>query len=714
MKIKFIASFIFLIVFLYCLIVIPGQQDKIDRYNLVNRHNPINKTVDAWSPFTVGNGGFAFTVDITGLQTFPDYYYKNGIPLQIISDWGWHTFANPKGYILEDAFKYYDVHGRKVGYPSNQDSKAGKWLRQNPQRIPLGQIGFEFNKSADSCVEVKDIKNVSQKLDLWKGIIESDFTFEGEKIAVSTICDPNEDIIAVHVSSPLIAEKKLSISFKFPYSYVDSIKNDPPYEWNKPDAHETKIINHNSNYVELERIIGTSRYFVYINWTGNLNFKQKSKHYFKLIPNQENNDFDFCAGFSKKEFKRKVPSFQKIETLSIDYWKNFWNNGGAVDFSGSTDKRANELERRIILSQYLTATQFAGNFPPQETGLTLSSWFGKHNTEMIWWHTAQFALWDRVNLLEKNLDWYIKTLPYAESTAKQQGFEGARWSKMVGPEGRESPGNNPFIIWNEPNPIYLAELCYRVDRDEITLKKYKDLVFRTAEFLASYAYFDKEKKHYVLGPPVWPVQEIYDPAKAQNPSFELAYWKFGLELAQKWRERLGIKENRKWQDVIEKISPLPVKDSLYVVLGSIPDTFTDHEREIDHPSMLMTMGFLPGDMVNPKIMKRTLHRVVDTWNWEGKIWGWDYPMMAMTATRLNEPELAVNILLKDTPHNHYLNNGNCPQTEDLPVYLPANSALLSAIALMVAGSDETGSGKLPGFPNNGKWKVKYENINKLP
>ena len=70
--------------------------------------------------------------------------------------------------------------------------------------------------------------------------------------------------------------------------------------------------------------------------------------------------------------------------------------------------------------------------------------------------------------------------------------------------------------------------------------------------------------------------------------------------------------------------------------------------------------------------------------------------------------------MKDAPHNHYLNNGNCPQTRELPVYLPANGALLSAVALMVAGSDETGNNELPGFPHNGKWKVKFEDINKLP
>ena len=33
---------------------------------------------------------------------------------------------------------------------------------------------------------------------------------------------------------------------------------------------------------------------------------------------------------------------------------NFWEVGGVVDFSECTDPRAKELERRTVLSQYLT------------------------------------------------------------------------------------------------------------------------------------------------------------------------------------------------------------------------------------------------------------------------------------------------------------------------------------------------------------------------
>jgi hypothetical protein len=43
------------------------------------------------------------------------------------------------------------------------------------------------------------------------------------------------------------------------------------------------------------------------------------------------------------------------------YWSQFWMTGGAIDLSGSKDPRWFELERRIVLSQYLTAIQDAGS-----------------------------------------------------------------------------------------------------------------------------------------------------------------------------------------------------------------------------------------------------------------------------------------------------------------------------------------------------------------
>ena len=69
------------------------QQAPIDREALVDRNSPQVTAFDSLASLSVGNGEFAFTVDATGLQTFPEMYTK-GVPLGTQSQWGWHEFTN--------------------------------------------------------------------------------------------------------------------------------------------------------------------------------------------------------------------------------------------------------------------------------------------------------------------------------------------------------------------------------------------------------------------------------------------------------------------------------------------------------------------------------------------------------------------------------------------------------------------------------------------
>src|ERR1700678_4402662 len=68
----------------------------IDRHAVVTRHNIELHELDPNGAMAVGNGDFAFNFDVTGLQSFPEYYAKT-MPIGILSDWGWHSFPNPDG-----------------------------------------------------------------------------------------------------------------------------------------------------------------------------------------------------------------------------------------------------------------------------------------------------------------------------------------------------------------------------------------------------------------------------------------------------------------------------------------------------------------------------------------------------------------------------------------------------------------------------------------
>ncbi len=116
----------------------------------VTRHDIHNQVIDSLNSLSVGNGEFAFTVDVTGLQTFPDFHAR-GIPLGTMAEWGWHTDPNPDNYALTDVYRSYQVHGRSVDYvhqfraaDGQRKAAATEWLRANPHKIHLGMIGLQL------------------------------------------------------------------------------------------------------------------------------------------------------------------------------------------------------------------------------------------------------------------------------------------------------------------------------------------------------------------------------------------------------------------------------------------------------------------------------------------------------------------------------------------------------------------------------------------
>jgi hypothetical protein len=444
--------------------------------------------------------------------------------------------------------------------------------------------------------------------------------------------------------------------------------------------------------------------------------------------------------FSTQRAMEPLPTADVARAAVAKSWEDFWTKGGVVDFTGSTDPRAHELERRVVLSQYLTAINGAGSVPPQEEGLFSNSWNGKFHLEMHAWHAAHFAVWGRPELLERSMPWYLGHLEGAKARARAHGVRGAWWPKMVGPEGRESPSTvNPFIMWQQPHPIYLAEVLYGARRDRATLEKYRDLVFETANLLASWPIYHPPKDgapgRYVLGPPVIPAQENFAPLDTFNPTFEIEYFRFGLETAQTWRKRLGLPREKHWDKVLAGLSTLPEKDGLYLAAESQPDLWDRARSEKcnrhaahecpnrDHPSFVAALGLLPGPGVDRAQMRRTLQAVLDHWDLR-QTWGWDWPMLAMTAARLNEPALAIDFLLpKDAKNFQFGVSGMTPRVhvlgDDAPhaagsadgpgyrraaeTYFPSNGSLLLAVALLAAEGS---------FPAG--WVVRSEGMNAPP
>lgn len=706
---------IFIITFSLLLHFSNHAQTKIDRKALVERHTIFNNKFDSLSSLSVGNGGFAFTVDVTGLQSFPEAYAK-GVALGTQSTWGWHSFVDTANYQFSETLKDYQQADRKVSYSvqikePERKKNAVNWFRQNPHRLQLGNIGFEIFKTFGDPVTISDIQNIHQTLNLFTGEIHSHFTVENIPVDVITYCNQLQDAIAVKINSPLLKTGRLHIRLRFPYptgnwsDMGDNFKND--------SKHQSSIISQNNNGAFLQHVLDTTTYYIAAKWNSAAKIYEKVQQYFFIIP-AATDSFEFSCRFDENKNTATIPSFTATADNSKQQWKKFWQSGAAIDFTGSTDTRANELERRIILSQYLTKIQCSNKYPPQETGLTYNSWYGKPHLEMHWWHAYHYALWNRIDLLEKSLAWYKIVFDNAKAIAQRQGYDGVRWQKMTDNEGRETPSSvGALLIWQQPHVISFAELCYRNHHNEQTLEKYKDIVFATADFMASFAYYDPLKGKYILGKGVIPAQERFKAEETFNPTYELVYWHWALNIAQQWRERLHLPRNKKWDDVLQKLSPLPIQNGKYLFTESATDSYTNPEFRTDHPAVLGALGMLPQTtMIDTSIMHHTFNWIWDNWSWKDT-WGWDFPMAAMTATRLGMPDKAIDALLMPIQTNTYLNNGHNYQDDRLTIYLPGNGGLLTAIAMMCAGYDGCKTVN-PGIPKNGKWKVSWEGLKKMP
>lgn len=684
-----------------------GKQQPIDREALLARNNPQVTAFDSLSSLSVGNGEFAYTVDATGLQTFPDLYAK-GVPLGTQSQWGWHSFANPQNYTHDETLKEYDFGRGKKELYSTQFNEAGRpkeaanWFRVNPHRLHLGVVGFEMDKDASPA----RFTEINQTLDLWQGIINSNFKLDGVPFNVQTSCHPAKDMIAANIEST----SHIAVCFRFPYPTGGH--SDNACNWEADDKHSTTLVSGDDHSAILKRRLDSTVYYVTIRWEGKAALTEKAKNHFVLTPSDDK--WAFTCAFKSDAPLTEHPTAGQTHQAATDYWTAFWKNGAAVDFSHCTDPRAAELERRVVLSQYLLAIQSAGSVPPQETGLTYNSWFGKFHLEMIWWHQAWQALWGHPELLNRTLGWYETVEPVAREIAKRQGFDGVRWMKMTDPSGLEAPSKvGSFLIWQQPHYIYLAELVYRADPSPEVIQKYNRLVQETAEFMYSFATYDELEGRFVLKGAI-PAQETLRAAETVNSPFELSYWHFAMETAQKWRERAGEKRNLQWDEMIDKLSPLAYnEDQLYLAAETATDTYKDIRFTSDHMAVLGSVGILPmNKLIREDYMKNTLHWIWDNWNW-GKTWGWDYPMTAMNAARLGEPEKAVGALLMDKRTNTYLVNGHNYQDGRLRVYLPGNGGLLTAVALMCAGWDGC-KVENPGFPKDGTWNVRWEGLKPMP
>lgn len=669
--------------------------DRIDRHALVTRHNVEWNDVTGKMP--LGNGEFCFTADGTGLQTFGG---------NSMAHWAWHSFPLPAGRTMADipstgTFAKGRIQGPDEFPPDKDDLR--QWMFDNPHIMNLGRL--RLCRAGGSELKQNEVSELKRTLDLWSGKQTCSYQIDGQPVQVETCVDPALDGVALRIKSPLLAKGEVLVALEFPYP---ALRNRSSVgDFSKIDGHKTVTTLRGKLRNDFLRVVDGTTYHTSLAWSfgGNLVAVTNGSPHTFLLSAPGRSELEFLLVSSPGEISGSLPGVEKSFRRAASHWKDFWSTGGAIDLSGSKDARWFELERRIVLSQYLMAAQSAGSWPSSESGLMeIDPWRGQFHMEMVWWHLAHYALWDRWPMAEKALGCYERFTPAARALAEQLDYRGLKWGKSVGPEGRTAPWNgNQALLWKQPHPIFVAELDYRLHPNRATLERWRNIVFGTAEHMADYPTRNPTNGICSLAPVVPPSEQGF----TRDAVFDLAYWRWGLDQAQQWRQRLGLPREPHWDEVRSHLAPLPVSDGVFVHSAEWLDTYT--KRAFEHPDPVGVFGMLPPiEGVSRDTAHRTLLKVWQTWEWN-KCWGWDFPWMAMAAARNGEPQIAIEALLKDCKPNRYDQRGLSDGW-----YLPGNGGLLYAAAMMAAGWDGCATNHAPGFPQNGNWSVKWEKLRAAP
>ncbi|KAK3950825.1 Six-hairpin glycosidase-like protein [Pseudoneurospora amorphoporcata] len=549
------------------------------------------------------------------------------------------------------------THDRLVSYTQHNpvQNDISQWLIQNPQRINLGNIGFTFPDR----------------------VLRSSFVYKGVPVSVKTAVDPDSDTVLMEVDSRLLQPRSpggdggLGLFFDFPFS--DRNKCDAPFlgVWNATDKHMTVLQRQTSPYsAVIQHSFGQTTYFLTLKWEGGegkvTGPAEGTHRRLRLTATFSPEPLELDATTNASISTTMTASFTRLPARTQIWWNTYWITGAFVNLprvirskssssptSTNITTSATELQRRILLSLYLLAVNHASSLPPQESGLVNNGYRDIRET---------------------------------------------RWGKMTDPTGRSAPGEiNSLLIWQQPHPMFFAETEWRGFPNGITLEKWDEVITATGDFMASYAWFNELTGYYDLRPPMYPVSENTNPNNTINPTFELAYWRFGLDVACRWRQRQNKTAPESWTRVRDNLAPLPVVDVTYAIYEGIPDMWTDNKTTNDHPAMAGIYGLLPplasGPSLDMGVLKKMAENIKRYWALE-ESYGWDFSMLAMNALRLGDAKQAVEYLLH--PIFQFDDAGYPVGGSRVPTpYFPNSASLLLAVAMMAGGWDGNEGKRFP-------------------
>jgi hypothetical protein len=269
-------------------------------------------------------------------------------------------------------------------------------MRVNPHIMNLGRL--RLMRSDGRVLTPGEVIGLKRSLDLWSGVQTSHYLIDGNEVNVETCVHPSLDMVAVRIESPLVERGELEVALDFAYP---SMNNGAWVgDFNRKTGHSTVGTRTGDRRVDLVRKVDAVTYHAALMAGEGDSIRLPSAagspqqtHDVWTVSARGSKMLSFVCAYSADPLPPVLPSGAETKTASAVRWETFWKSGGAIDLSGSSDARWKELERRIVLSQFLMAAMSAGGWPSSENGLVgIDPWHGRFHMEMVWWHLAHYAL----------------------------------------------------------------------------------------------------------------------------------------------------------------------------------------------------------------------------------------------------------------------------------------------------------------------------------
>lgn len=231
----------------------------------------------------------------------------------------------------------------------------------------MANIGLYFG--GDNVTEAS-LLDKSQDLDLWEGTITSSFQYNGSNVSVQVWCHPSEPVLGIEINSGLLTAGDLGVFFDFPYSDVN--KFDAPYVgvWDtKATTNNTVNAQSTSSTASFKHTIDNNTVRLDAQWStkkGSITGHLAGTNKF-VLTSSGSETLHLVVSFpaDPNTSKKSLPSYNAIASASKAWWYDYWTSGAFIDLSATDNANATELQRRIVLSQYLVAVNEASDNPPQ-------------------------------------------------------------------------------------------------------------------------------------------------------------------------------------------------------------------------------------------------------------------------------------------------------------------------------------------------------------